>query len=182
MATATEVSQMSIGELREFTASLTQALRARPDAEKLRPVVEESLSAECVQCAIRVNGPELLKLGEGNTENDSKLDRLKSGYCARNGCDSHFYRVTQAADPQIDWPKLLHPAQEITQTETEPEKARVPLVRMARRHRNILRIAVIVGALLLVVILRQIYMGGAIPFIREPEAFRVDRGVSNDGR
>jgi hypothetical protein len=25
-------------------------------------------------------------------------------------------------------------------------------------------------------------MGGAIPFIREPEAFRVDRGVSNDGR
>jgi hypothetical protein len=182
MATAIEVSQMTIGELAEFTAGLTEALRLRADAEKLRPAVEESLSAECVQCAIRVNGGDLLKLGEGDTENNSKLERLKSGYCARNGCDSLFYRVTRAPHPQIDWPKLLHPAQEIVQTKTETGKAQPTLARMARRHRNILRTAAIIAALLVIVIVRQFYMGGAIPFIREPEAFQVDRGVSNDGR
>src|SRR4051812_28217659 len=81
MATATEVSQMTIGELVEFTASLLEAIRLKPDAEKLRPAVEESLNGECVQCGIRVTGRELLKLGEGNNESDPKLERLKSGYC-----------------------------------------------------------------------------------------------------
>lgn len=172
---------MTIRELTEFSAGLSEAIRAKADADKFRPVVEEALSGECVQCGIRVTGAELLKLGEGNAANDPKVERLKSGYCARNGCDSHFYRVTRASHPQIDWPKLIAPAQEIVQTKTEAEQAEADLTKMARRHRNILRTAVIVGVFFLVVILRQIYFGGSIPFIREPEAFKVDRGVASDG-
>jgi hypothetical protein len=182
MASAPEVSQMTIGELATFTASLLEAISRQPDAEKLRPAVEESLSGECVQCGIRVSGRDLLKVAEGETENDSRLERLRSGYCARNGCDSHFYRVTRAPHPRFEWPKLLNPAKEIVDSKAEAERVEITLARSARRHRNILRTAAIIGALIVVFVLRQIYMGGTIPFIREPEEFKVDRGVATDGR
>jgi hypothetical protein len=182
MATETEVLQMTIRELAEFTRNLGEEVAHQPNAEKLRPAVEESLSGECVQCSIRVTGSELLKISNEETAADTKLERLRSGYCARNGCDSNFYRVMCAPHPLVDWPKLLHREREITQTKVEEQKVKVDLARTARRYRNLLRTATIIGVLFVVIILRQIYVGGSIPFVREPEAFKVDRGVATDGR
>ena len=181
MATGTEVLQMTIRELAEFAGTLREAIARQPDSEKLRPAVEDALSGECVQCSIRVSGIDLLKLPVVE-EVDPKLERIRSGYCARNGCDSNFYRVICSSHPGVDWNKLLNREREITQAKVEEQKVEVDLARTARRHRNILRTATIIGALLLVIVLRQIYVGGRIPYIREPEQFKVDRGVSTDGR
>jgi len=181
MATGTEVLQMTIRELAGFTKNLGEEIERQPNADKLRPAAEESLSGECVQCSIRVSGTDLLKSGIPE-EVDPKLERLRSGYCARNGCDSNFYRVNCAPHPLLDWPKLLHREREITQTKVEEQKVEVDLARTARRHRNLLRTATVIGVLFLVIILRQIYVGGTIPLLREPEEFKVDRGVAPDGR
>jgi hypothetical protein len=35
-----------------------------------------------------------------------------------------------------------------------------------------------IAGLLIVFVIRQIYLGGSIPFIREAEDFRVDRGAA----
>jgi hypothetical protein len=179
-ATWPETSQMTIRELADFSSSLTQSLARIPDSDKLRPALDEALSAECVQCQIKLTGADLLKFGAGETETDPKLERLKTGYCARNGCDSHYYRVHCAPHPQLDWPKILNPAQEIVTAATESERVAKKLARLQRHHKNILRTATAIGVLLLVLILRQIYIGGTIPFIREPENFKVDRGAAEN--
>jgi hypothetical protein len=181
MATGPEVLQMTIRELADFAGSLREAITRQPEPEKLRHAVEDALSGECVNCSIRVSGTDLLKLPVPE-EVDPKLERIRSGYCARNGCDSNFYRVTCSTHSQIDWPKLLNREREITQAKAEEQKSDVDLARTARRHRNILRTATALGVLFLVIILRQIYMGGTIPFVREPEEFKVDRGAAVDGR
>jgi hypothetical protein len=176
-ATWPETSQMTIRELADFSSSLLQSIAALPDANKLRPALHQALSAECVQCQIKLTGADLLKFGAGET-GDTKLERLRNGYCARNGCDSLYYRVHCAPHPQLDWPNILNPAQEITTAATESERAAKKIVQIQRHHRNILRTATAIGVLVLVFILRQIYMGGTIPFIREPEHFKVDRGAA----
>src|SRR5688572_16421702 len=111
MAAATESSQMTIRELADFITHLDEAIARQPEPDKFRTAVVEALSAECVQCSISVPGSDLQKLPRPEFS-DPKLDRLRSGYCARNGCDSNFYRVIRAPHPQIDWPKLLNPARE----------------------------------------------------------------------
>jgi hypothetical protein len=175
MANGNETSQVTIRELVDSCASVVEALRRPENGPEVRAGVEEALSAECVQCGIKLSGAELLKLGEAESAGDSKVDRLKTGYCARNGCDSLYYRLTRAAHPRVDWEKLM--AQPVVGVvETEEQQAGARARKLARRHWNLLRIGAALILLVIVLIARQIYVGGTIPFIREPEQFRVDRG------
>jgi hypothetical protein len=174
----TEVSQMTIKELAEFSRNLARTIAAKPDPDRIRAAIDTALSAECIQCGIRLSGSELLKF-EGETSDDSRVERLRSGYCARNGCDSLFYRVTCAPHPELNWPTLLDPAHELTAEEkTAAEALKKKQAHAKLRNKTLIRAAIAVAALLIVFVIRQIYMGGAIPFIREPEDFRVDREVS----
>lgn len=180
-ATWTEISQMTIPELAEFSASLESTVAAKPENEKLRPALIESLSAECVQCAIRLTGADVLQFP--NLEEDARYERLRQGYCARSGCDARFYRVTCAPHPQVNWPALLSPAQALTDDRKADEfQSEVCAEKNLRRKRALYRAAAAAGLLLIVILLRQIYVGGTIPFIREPEEFQVDRNPALDGR
>ena len=166
-----EVSQMTIRDLAGYSRGLVESLATSPDAEKLRPALAEALSAECVQCAIRVDGADLLKLGAEEPQEDPRLERLRIGYCARNGCESQFYNVTRAPHPQINWATLFTAIDPTTEQKAAARRA----VRMDRLKRTGIRTAIAVAALLIVFILRQLYVGGTIPLIRQPENFQVDR-------
>ena len=174
----TEVSQMTIKELAEFSRSLAQTISKQPEADRVRAAIDTALSAECVQCGIRLSGSELLKFEEESSD-DARVERLRVGYCARNGCESLFYRVTCAPHPQINWPGLLNPAHELTADEKAAAIALDRKRAIAKlRNRTFVRVGIAVAALLIVFVIRQIYLGGSIPFVREAEDFKVDRGVA----
>src|SRR5688572_8698514 len=105
----TQSSQMTTKELVEFGRSLARTVARYKEADRLRAAVDQALSGECVQCGIRLTGWEILQFGE-EVSTDARVERLRTGYCARNGCESLFYRVTCAAHPDFDWPELLNPA------------------------------------------------------------------------
>jgi hypothetical protein len=185
MATAEQTTQVTIRELTDFCGAIVEGLRRDANGAQMRPAVEGALSAECVQCGIRLGGAELLKLGEapvGEVEGvaggaDSRVERLRTGYCARNGCESHYYRLTRGAVAGVDWEKLAGVGQEVaSDAQAEVETAGAQARKLARRHWNLLRVAAALVLLLIAIVIRQIYLGGTIPFLREPENFQVDRG------
>lgn len=172
---------MTLGELADFSASLETTLSAGPETEKLRPALREALSAECVQCGIRLMGSDILNFPL--EENDPRYERLRNGYCARSGCDSRFYRVTCAPHPQLNWPVLLSPAQELTDERKADEfHAENRASSSRRRNSTLLRTAAVIAVLLILVLIRHIQTGGTIPFVREPEDFKVDRHDALDQR
>jgi hypothetical protein len=178
MATNTaETVDLAIKDLSGFAGGLDLILKV-PENEKLRPAAENALSAECVQCGLRLTGPDLLRFGAGDESGDARLERLRNGYCGRNGCECLFYRVTCGADPQIDWPKLIHPAHTISDDEKASVQRRAARdASKTRWKKRALRTALALAALAFVFILRQLWVGGTIPFIREPENFQVDRTI-----
>jgi len=174
----TQVSQMTIKELAEFSRSLAATISKQPEPDRMRAAIDTALSAQCVQCGIKLSGSELLKFEE-DASDDPRVERLRIGYCARNGCESLFYRVTCAPHPQINWPGLLNPAHELTADEKTAAEALHKKRAIAKlRNKTFLRVGIAVAALLIVFVIRQIYLGGSIPFIREPEDFNVDREIA----
>src|SRR4051812_9962787 len=176
--TWTQTSQMTIKDLADFGRTLAATVAKQPEADRLRAALDQALSAECVACGIRLSGSELLKFQE-ETSDDPRVERLRIGYCARNGCESLFYRVTCAPHPQINWPGLLNPTHELTAEEKEAAEALAKKQAVAKlRNKTLVRTGVALAVLLIVFAIRQIYMGGSIPFIREPEKFKVDQEVA----
>jgi hypothetical protein len=174
----TQVSQMTIKEMADFSRNLAQTVSRQPEPDRLRAAIDQALGAECVQCGIKLSGSELLKFAD-ETSDDERVERLRMGYCARNGCESLFYRVTCAPHPEVNWPGLLNPTYELSAEEkaaAELAKKRYSLARI--RNKTLVRVGIAFALLLIVFIARQIYLGGSIPFVREPEDFRVDREVA----
>lgn len=167
---------MSIKDMREFLHDLGLAIDASPEPAKLRPAVQEALSGDCIQCAIRMNGADLLSVND-EANRDPRLERLRVGYCARNGCDSQFYAVATAPHPGVNWSALITPGDVLhsTQIESEPTAPKVHIPFAVRIKGAALRTTIALAALVIVFIIRQYVMGGRIPFIREPENFQVDR-------
>ena len=173
--------QEHLHTLAQFVAALSRAIQqSSPAPEKLKEAVRASISAECVQCHTRVSGEELMELPELAPADASKnkAARLLQGYCVRNGCDSRYYSLTFADHPGVDWPKLLSQIESAPGEETDrvgDELALSPVDRIVRKRRLTVRVCVGIGVLALVLLIRQWYLGGRIPFIREPENFQVDR-------
>lgn len=165
-------SQVPLRELPTLAESFREAIARMPTPEKTRAAVEEALSAECVQCAIKLKGADVLALPDGD---DPRLERIRQGYCARNGCDCHFYKITRAAHPDLDWAKLLSETNASVQDQAAVAAAEAALARKRLLKTKALRIGIAIAALAAVYVARQLYMGGRIPFIREPENFQVDK-------
>jgi hypothetical protein len=175
------VRQEHLHGLPQFCLSLTEALkRLVPDEARRRTVARTSLSGECVLCGLNVNGEEFLEVGanEGEAARENpKIARLRQGYCARNGCDSCFYRLTFYPHPDLDWTQAFTQSETVKEERREEVKAEVAEARASKRaQRWKLGGRVVVGLVLLGVLylIRQWYTGGTIPILREPEQFTVD--------
>src|SRR5262245_46217894 len=93
--------QLRIEELASIHTALARAFgEAGIGGTRLEGLFKEQVKAECLGCGIIVSGEDLghitVVLGEPPTV-DNKLDRLRLGYCARNGCSSRYYRLTCGA-------------------------------------------------------------------------------------
>jgi hypothetical protein len=173
------VREESVQRLERIVFALTEAARrCEAPAQRIRDALPLSLAAECVDCGIRLTGEELLLLSRlpRATEVD-RLKRLRAGHCARAGCECDQYRLFFQNHPDLDWTKLFSAGEEVKAElsgsgEAEPGAADGD--RRAVRRRKAIRIVLLIGAGVLLFVLRQLYLGGRIPLIREPEKFRVD--------
>ena len=164
-----------IRALTNFAELVQHAINTAAKPAEVRPAYAAAFEAECLGCQIRLNGEELLLLADENAKRTAKLDRLHKGYCARHGCDSRFYRLTCNPAPAVDWRAILAikdgyvsaPETDLTNSENEPPTP-------SNRKRHLLIASAAIALLAFLAIAWQLYTGGTIPLLRQPEQFQVD--------
>ena len=174
------VAQVRIDALPACYQAILEALTlADFTAADLSDAFKHYVVAECLQCGSRVTGEELGQLAlaaEMSAEADSKLGRLRHGYCARQGCDSYYYRLVFTDHPKIDWSKL---AAGLAQTAAAPAAPTLPPKRYGaaslwlqdrRTQRVLIGLAILLGLL----VARHFLTGGRLPFIHQKPAYVVD--------
>lgn len=138
------------------------------------------LSAECPGCKIKLSGLELRELASVHHEGEAlspKIERLRKNYCARNTCDSRFYRVNIHPDTEKHWVSIKDQLQIATPElrETSPIKERKSLFASAGvpRVRPLqLTALLLVGTVLFFVVRHWVY-GARIPLVQKKNEYRV---------
>ncbi|MBL9134787.1 MAG: hypothetical protein JNK85_02915 [Verrucomicrobiales bacterium] len=171
--------------LRNFPALAARLVGWRSDSLKddaaWMAVLKDALEAECEVCGMRVTGEDLARLAKPvpNLPESPKVARLRLGYCARQGCDSYYYRLRFQPVSSVDWTVLLDGTGDSAVAPTPPREVEQPSDRLKAAamdsvRRVLPRIAIgvlVIGALLFV---RHWRRGGTVPLIREPEKFQVE--------
>ena len=170
------VRDQPLASLTQFSSALAGAFAsATPETEK---ALGEALFGECIQCGISVNGSELARVcgQDANAAPEDKLSRLRLGYCARKGCNGHTYRLKFYKHIDLKWDDVLARIEgnlQVQQDEIDEAAGVVQEVKREEHLRSAKKFFAFVTVCLVLLILRQLFMGGAIPFIREPEKFQV---------
>jgi len=155
--------------------------------ERVRDAFQTSVSAECVSCGIPISGAELFALSQPPSADHAhvKIGRLRMGDCAREKCDSYYYRLTFQTFPGADWASLISQFENGEPLPTKATRKRDGQRNWATKYLSTLRVPshiwITLAALLLVLVVRQWYLGGRIPLLREPEHFKVDVGTEQSG-
>jgi hypothetical protein len=176
---ASTVREEHLQKLEPFCRALAQTLGgAGVKPEKTLEEFKAGLTAECEQCGIHLSGEELYALSQPPSEKyaNVKLGRLRLGDCARQGCQSYFYRLTFRDSPSLDWPKLIERAEAIQRGETQasaPKASTRETLRRAVFSSLAIRVALAMVLAVMLLAMRQWYLGGEIPFLRHAEHFHV---------
>ena len=162
--------------------SFCQLLHETMLAAGLKPeqtlgIFHNAVSAACLGCGIVVSGDELLALTRSPSAEDAtaKIGRLRQGYCARQGCEACYYQLS-FRDQELNWPKILAQVDARLQGPIKRRSSILSwkLVWPPASSTLAYRFALALAVILLLLLVRQWRQGGRIPFIREPENFRVD--------
>ena len=95
---------------------------------------------------------------------------LFRSFCPNTNCKSFHCQLTFQSDERVDWKACLARTDRTLQ-DLEDSRAG----RGKRWRSELVRPAIIaVAAILILLLFRQLYFGGRIPLIREPEKWRVD--------
>ena len=138
----------------------------------------ERLAGECLQCGMKVSGEELRQLATMDLEKaaeDPKLDRLRLKYCARNSCESRFYRVGIEPDSELHWTsikeQLAHATPEVRETKPRVEMPKFKLDLSG--NRGLFLAGFFVAAVITFFVIRHWVFGYRIPLIQEKHEYRV---------
>jgi len=150
--------------------------------QELQVLFATGLKAVCVGCGMSLTGEELGKLvatdgeGEGPSPLPPKLERLRLGFCPRNGCEARFYQIHLAPLPRADAAKVLARADEILRDRRRTSVPRVALGIPGTRRQIRRLAAVAIGTLLVCfVAYRLVYFGSQpIPFVKPASPFQAD--------
>ena len=133
----------------------------------------DHLSATCVACGTRVDGRELGAVIAGEElPAASPLRQLGQGYCVKAGCRSGYYEFTFRPHPSVDWQQIA------VETAPEPVTDRPSVSTLAARRvlENLRRqfnwrVGLGLLALFALLLWRQWWSGGRIPFLREGKTY-----------
>jgi hypothetical protein len=162
-----------------FCHSLQAAVAAAQDSTDHERFWRLYVSADCPRCRIQISGIELraLALPPCAELATAKIGRMRLGNCARDGCDAWEYSVHFWNQSEFDWPGLLAAAENLLADSATPTNKRshpwqTGLITVVRIHG--LRVAALLGLLVVLWFARALYFGGNIPFLRVPETFAAD--------
>ena len=168
------VREESIPRLERVLCAITEAAKRR--GAPAQNVLAAVLIAGCRRCGARVSGAELVRFaGFPDPQESFRLRRLRIGRCVRPECSSNEYQLVFRNHPDIDWVELLSTTKEDTAMSPgdDGKKAAVEHRDHAESRSQWIRRALLAAAVVLLLIARQMYNGGRIPLLREPEKFRV---------
>ena len=170
--------QLHIPQLREESRRLFAALnRSLADESKANAALA-AVRVQCEQCGTRLNPAELTALATSAAPalaNSPRLARLHQGYCARNDCKSYYYRIEFPPTEGIDWNSALAASPDPEPEPIPSEAAAAPKPRLIPLTGPLAaKLGATLALILTLILLRQWYVGGTIPLLRQPESFQVD--------
>ncbi|MCP5521663.1 MAG: hypothetical protein H7A46_08955 [Verrucomicrobiales bacterium] len=110
--------EVPLDRLALFVRGLVRALAETGlGASEIDAVVRRGLRVDCVGCGIVLTADDLSHLAvdqEAPANEPARLNRLRLGYCARNSCESRYYRIRVIDPGGLDWSALLAKAGDLT--------------------------------------------------------------------
>jgi hypothetical protein len=171
-----------ITDLPEAHAALAQALgEAGVGGVELERLFASGVTAGCVACGLSVTGSDLGDLALHDEEEmdrrlPERLERIRLGYCPRQGCESRFFRVDLTAPGRFDREWVLGWTRDLIRGVSRP-RLRLASPLFSDTTRRLGRLAGIGLATLLVafVAYRLIFFRSQpIPFIQPKSPYTVE--------
>ncbi len=174
--------RVDVAELPKAFHALACALgEAGVGGQQLPPVFANGVRATCAGCGMNVTGSELSDLvvagaGDGDHRLPPKLDRLRLGYCPRNGCDARYYTLELGPGGTYSPAAILDRARSIMAGERQPliplGTSATPATRQASRRLALVALGTLFAAF---VAYRLIYYRSQlIPFVEPKSPFQVE--------
>ena len=149
--------------------------------QQLPAVFATGVRATCTGCGMSVTGGELSELMVAATEEGEhrlppKLERLRLGYCPRNGCEARFYTLELSPAGKFEPGAVLARAKVIMEGERAPllnlRPSLTPETRKATRRLALIALGTLFVAF---VAYRLIYFRSQpIPFVEPTSPFTVE--------
>lgn len=174
--------RLGINDLPRAFHALACALgEAGLGGQQLPAIFASGVRATCAGCGMNVTGTELGELvvataEEGEHRLPPKLERLRLGYCPRQGCEARYYTLELSPAGRFEPAAILARTQAILAGDKKPLLQFKPAVTPATR-RATRRLALIALATLFVafVAYRLIYYRSQlIPFVEPKSPFTVE--------
>ena len=171
-----------ITDLPEAHAALAQALgEAGVGGGELERLFASGVTAGCVACGLSVTGSDLGDLALHDAEETDRrlperLERIRLGYCPRQGCESRFFRVDLTAPGQFDREWVLGRTRDLIRGVSGP-RLRLASPLSSDTTRRLGRLAGIGLATLLVAFVAYrlvFFRSQPIPFIQPKSPYTVE--------
>lgn len=149
--------------------------------QELHGLFASGVRAVCVGCGLVVSGTEMGELdvnagGERERSLSPKMERLRLGYCPRNGCEARFFNLEITAPGRFDRGAVLARVRDRLGGGPSPLRKLTPVISPSTRKAT-QRLAIIVLATLFVafVVYRiTFYRSQPIPFVQPKSPFTVN--------
>lgn len=167
-----------VEQIRRIHGALGRALADVGDAASLARAFVDLARLRCLGCGIEVTGIELTELALVTVPDpaaETKIDRLRLGFCARRGCESRYYELAWKRDPGPEVREVVSRTFDLLEAPVEEERAieetvpEAPWWRQARGRRRL-----VLGIALLLVLTRWAWhRGWPIPGVHPKSPFGI---------
>jgi len=176
--------QVRVETLASLYSSLAAALSAAGfTGSQLNEIFSKHVRAECVQCGIPINGEDMGHIalaGHGKVLANSKLERLRQGYCARNGCDSFYYRIHLCDYANLDWVKIRAKADALAVAAQSGPAETPGADTRALRKRLLIRVGTGFVVVVILLLWRHWTYYGYVPLLQKPHKYTIDPASTGD--
>jgi len=171
--------RLPVTDLPRVHEALARALgEAGVGGQELHALFGAGVRAVCVGCGLPVSGAELgeLAVAERERELPAKLERLRLGYCPRNGCEARFFNLEIPGPGRFDRGKVLGRTRDLLSGKTHSGPLLKPRVSPATRKatQRLAVITLITLAVAFVAYRLTFYRTQPIPFVQPKSPFAID--------